>query len=171
MKNIETDRLVISELSESDAPFILELLNSEGWLQYIGDRGVRNLDDAERYIVNGPMASYKEHGFGLWLVSQKEGGRRAGICGLIQRGYLPMPDIGFAFMPQYEGKGIAREAAEAVVKYAQTLSVPLLAAITTPDNERSLKLLYKLGFSNKGMIQPDGDSELMLLEKELNNGK
>ncbi|MCF8451273.1 MAG: GNAT family N-acetyltransferase [Taibaiella sp.] len=169
MTIITTSRLALSELSEADAPFIVELLNSPGWLRFIGDREVRNDNDARAYIVNGPVKSYIANQFGLWLVSTTDQQQPIGICGLIKRNHLPHPDLGFAFLPQFIGHGFARESAEAVLKHAaNTLKIPVVNAITTDENLSSLKLLFKLGFAFIGLVQnPGEDEELMLLEKQL----
>ncbi len=137
---LETDRLILRELTADDAAFILELLNDPGWLQYIGDRGVRNLADARQYIINGPMASYQRYGFGLYLVKLKDAETPMGICGLIKRDELEDVDIGFAFLPQFTGKGYALEAASAVMSYgSHELGIERIVAITSLDNHRSVR--------------------------------
>lgn len=168
MNIISTNRLHITQLSEVlHASFILQLVNTPGWLQYIGDRGIHTLQDAAEYIAKGPVASYVTYGYGLWLIKRAEDDALVGMCGLIKRDYLPHPDLGYALLPAYEGKGYAVEATKAVLQYAKdNLSIPVVAAITTDDNVRSLRLLFKLGFDFIGMISPpDQEEELMLLEK------
>jgi [ribosomal protein S5]-alanine N-acetyltransferase len=169
MTYIVTERLEVVELSTKDAEFIVALLNSPGWLSFIGDKGVKTIADAERYLENGPMASYAKNNFGLWLVRLKEGHMPIGICGLIKRDYLPHADLGFAFMPEFEGQGYAYESAAAVLRYAATaLNLPAIAAITTDENDRSLRLLFRLGFAFIGMVtDPGNNEELMLLEKQI----
>src|SRR5690606_38235364 len=103
LKVLETQRLVLRRLSAADAPFVLELLNDPAWLEHIGDRGVRTLDDARAYLAAGPVAMYAEHGFGLYLVEVREDGAPAGICGLVRRDFLDDVDLGFAFLPRYRG--------------------------------------------------------------------
>ncbi len=93
----ETPRLLIRRLDATDAPFILRLLNEPSFLENIGDRGVRSLDDARAYLAKGPLASYEQHGFGLFHVSLKAGGDAIGMCGLLKRDWLDAPDVGFAF--------------------------------------------------------------------------
>ena len=107
---LETERLLLTHLDPADAAFILELLNEPSWLRFIGDKNVHSLDDARRYIENGPMAMYAAKGFGLYRVALKETDTPIGICGLIKRDTLPEPDIGFAFLPRAWGAGYAREA-------------------------------------------------------------
>ncbi|MEP6746811.1 MAG: GNAT family N-acetyltransferase [Bacteroidota bacterium] len=164
MTILETDRLILSELTIADAPFILELVNSPGWLQFIGDRGIKNIHDAENYIINGPMASYTINGFGLWLITLKENAASIGMCGLIKRDTLENEDTGFALLPQYEGKGFAFESAAAVLQFAkENLGLKKVVAITLETNHRSINLLTKLGLLfEKKIILPPKNEELML---------
>src|SRR6187549_3783400 len=116
---LETERLCLQHLTADDQAFILKLLNEPGFLQNIGDRGVRSLEDAVGYIEKGPRTSYAKNGFGLYRVSLKESGEAIGMCGLIKRDTLPDVDIGYAFLPRYWGNGYALEAAEATMAYAR----------------------------------------------------
>lgn len=155
---LETDRLILRKLTLDDAEFILKLLNEPSFLRYIGDKGVRNLDDARRYILNGPVDSYERNGFGLYLVELKENGIPIGISGLVKRDTLPNPDIGFAFLPAYWSKGYAVESAAAVMSYARkVLGLDRILAITSPDNDASEKLLGKIGLRFERMISLSGD--------------
>ena len=125
----------------------VRLLNEPGWLRYIGDRGVRTLDDAERYIRSGPMASYVEHGFGLYHVAVRgPAPEPVGICGLLKRAELDAPDLGFAIIGEACGRGYATESAGAVMLDATRRHVGRVLAITSPENEASAKVLRKLGF-------------------------
>ena len=164
MTVLETDRLILRKFSFDDAPFILELLNDPSFLRFIGDKGVRNLEDAKGYILNGPMASYERFGFGLWLVELKATGESLGMCGLLKRDTLPDVDIGFAFLPRYWSKGYARESAEAARDYGRTvLGLKRLVAITDPDNAVSARLLEKLGLHFEQMVRVhEGESESRL---------
>jgi RimJ/RimL family protein N-acetyltransferase len=146
MTLLETERLNLRELAFDDAPFILTLLNDPSFLRYINDKNVRNLEDARQYMLNGPMNSYARNGFGLYLVALKESQTPIGLCGLLKREELPDADIGFAFLPEFWGKGFAQEAAVAVMKDArERLGLTHLLAIVMPDNHASIKLLEKLG--------------------------
>ena len=165
----ETDRLIISRISTDDAPFILTLLNDPDWLQFIGDRGVRSLEDAQKYILDGPMKSYDQFGFGLFLTKLKESDVPIGICGLLKREYLEEIDIGFAFLPQFRGKGYALESATAVIDYAKrTFGTKKIEAITQPDNIRSIKVLKKMGLEFQKTINlPDDEKQLELYGRNL----
>jgi len=157
---LETERLILHELNANDAPFILRLLNEPSFLRFIGDKGVRNLDDARNYILNGPVASYQQNGFGLYLVQLKTNNSPIGICGLLKRESLADVDIGFAFVPEVWNQGYAFESAEAVLIYAKDiLKLPRIVAITDKDNEASGKLLEKLGLSFDRMIDLSGKGD------------
>ncbi len=166
---IETEHLLLRELSlkGGDPEFILELVNTKGWLKYIGDKKVKTTEDAAKYISDGPMASYVKHGFGLWLVVRKETNAAIGICGILKRETLVHPDLGFAFLPRYEGCGFAFEAATGTLTYARgELKLTTLEAITVQSNVRSIALLERLGFSRK-QSQSMKNDENELLEMEL----
>jgi RimJ/RimL family protein N-acetyltransferase len=111
---LETDRLILRQFTTEDAEFILELVNEPSFIQNIGDRGVRTLEDARSYILRVAVASYEKNGFGLYLVELKESGQAIGMCGLIKRDGLEDVDIGYAFLPKFWSKGYAQEAASAV---------------------------------------------------------
>ena len=151
---LETDRLVLRWLNDGDAPFILELLNDPGWLRFIGDKGVRTLDDARNYIRSGPADMYARLGHGLYLAALKDGGTPIGMCGLIKRDGLDDVDIGFAFLPQYRGRGYALEAAAATLAYGRnTLGLKRIVAIAAADNKASAGLLEQIGLRDEGRIQ------------------
>ena len=164
----DSGRLIIREFTKDDSEFILELVNTPSWLKYIGDRNIKNIDDAINYLEKGPLKSYTEHGFGLYCVLLKEGNIRAGMCGLIKRETLDDIDIGFAFLPQFEGKGIACESTKAVLDFAKKINLKRIVAITLPKNERSIRLLKSVNMNFEKMIQLPGDKEeLMLFSIEL----
>lgn len=155
----ETPRLRLRRLeAERDAPFILALVNEPAWLENIGDRGVRNLDDARAYIVNGPLASYAKHGFGLFCVELRESGEAIGMCGLLKRDWLPDVDVGFAFFPAFWGKGYALESAAGVIGWAgATCGVSRVAGIVKSDNHASIRVLEKLGMRFERVVtSPEG---------------
>jgi RimJ/RimL family protein N-acetyltransferase len=144
---LETNRLSLKEFTREDAFFIIELLNSPGWLQFIGDRNVKTNEQAIAYLENGPLKSYSDNKFGLWMVELKETKTAIGMCGLIKRDSLENPDIGFAFLPSYVGKGYAFEIASATLAFAKdTLGIQKISAITVGSNSRSIRLLEKTGF-------------------------
>jgi len=169
MKILETDRLILRQLQGGDAAFILRLVNEPSWLRYIGDKGVRTLEDAGEYIRTGPVDMYRRLGFGLWLIEQKPQGEPMGICGLLKRDTLDDVDIGFALLPEYWKQGYAHEAASATMDYArQQLALARVVAITSKDNAASQTLLEKLGFYLQQTVQltPD-DEELNLFVLDL----
>jgi len=197
VKILETERLILREITVDDAAFALDLLNQPSFIKYIGDRGVRDLDQSRDFIENRYRKSYRDHGYGLYVVELKEpvsdtetrrrgdavhgDGETArkgeseeilenphapfripqsiGFCGFVRRAELPAPDIGFAFLPQFERKGYGFESADAVMKYGrEVLNFERVLAITSLDNESSGKLLLKLGFTfNKIIDTPEGE--------------
>ena len=161
---LKTERLALREFTTSDAEFIIQLLNSPGWLEFIGDRNVRNDEEAVNYLLNGPIKSYAENGFGLSMVETRGDKIPIGMCGIIKRSHMEHPDIGFAFLPGFTGKGFAYEIAKATMDYAKdVLNIPTVLAVTVPSNERSIKLLEKIGLIyKKSMTFPDDTEELML---------
>ena len=160
MTVLETERLSLRPISVDDAEFILALLNEPSFLRYIGDKQVRNLEDARQYILNGPVASYERHGLGLLLVELKGSQTPVGMCGLLKRDELPEPDIGFALMPDFWNKGLAFEAAAAVLQDARDrLKLQSILAITSLDNDASIKLLERLGFKFERVTRLAPDRE------------
>lgn len=177
MKILETERLILRELEQTDAAFILDLLNQPSFIKYIGDRQVRDLEQARDFLENRYRQSYRDHGFGLYAVELKTAeiqnpksktqNRVIGICGFVKRDSLPDADVGFAFLPQFEKKGYAYESASAVMKYGrEVLGLKRVLAITTEDNESSGRLLGKLGFKLEGTIE-QAEETLRLFSSEI----
>jgi RimJ/RimL family protein N-acetyltransferase len=146
MNVLQTDRLTLRRITTDDAPVILALVNDPAWLEFIGDRGVRTLDDARAYIEKGPVAMYQRLGFGLYLAVRKADGAPVGMAGLVKRDTLDDVDVGFAFFPEFRGQGYAHEAAAAVIAHGKSaLGLDRIVAITSPSNARSIRVLEKLG--------------------------
>lgn len=170
MRLIETERLNLRYLHVGDAEFIVALLNEPDWIKYIGDRGVRTVEDAQNYILNGPMLMYQEHGIGLLVVELKESANPIGLCGLIQRDFLKDVDLGFGFLSKYWGQGYAYEAAHATMAYGvEELGFRRIVGFTSLDNEKSARLLQKLGMKDEGNIRYSTSAEYVrLYAKEFN---
>lgn len=150
---ITTARTRLREMLESDAAFICTLLNEPSFLRFIGDRNVRTTDEATTFITTRYQQSYRDHGFGLYLVELRETNEPIGICGLVHRAELSAPDLGFAFLPAHEGQGPAHEAALATLRFARSeLGLQELWAIANLDNVRSHKLLERLNFQRESSI-------------------
>jgi RimJ/RimL family protein N-acetyltransferase len=166
---IETDRLRLRRLAINDAEFILRVLNEPSFIENIGDKGVRTLEEASLYILNGPVASYEKFGFGLYLVETKDAGLAVGMCGLSKREALEDVDIGYAFLPEFWSKGYALESASAVMAYARDeLGLKRIVAITSLDNQRSIRLLEKIGFRFEKLTRlSDNEPEIKLFGCEI----
>jgi len=161
---LQTQRLTVRHFDRADAAFILELLNEPSWLRHIGDKGVKTLSEAERYIQDGPVAMYVRLGFGLYLVELAGSGEPVGMCGLVKRDSLEDVDLGFAFLPRFWGNGYAHEAAAAVLAYAIVdLRIDRIVAITSQTNQPSSKLLRRLGFTFERLLAARGGGQELML--------
>ena len=162
---IETPRLRLRRLTldDADAAFMMRLVNDPQWLRHIGDRNVRSLEDARRYIQK-TLDMYERLGFGSWVAQLKATGEPIGTCGLVKRDGIDDVEIGYALLPEFRRRGLALEGARAVLAYAwDVLRLPRVAAIVTPSNDESIKLLERIGlrFSQR-ITKPGGDEELSL---------
>ena len=156
----ETARTRIRKLTPHDAPFVLAILNDPAFVEYVGDKNVRSLDDARHYIVTVPMASYERYGFGHYLVELRTTHVPIGLCSLVRRDWLDDVDIGFAFLAAYRRRGYAYEASIAVLDCARhTFGLARIVAIVHPTNAASIALLEKLGFAHSRMTSAPGDSK------------
>lgn len=163
LMRLKTTRLKISKFVIEDAPFILKLLNSDGFLQFIGDRGVSTLDDANNYIKNGPLKSYRKNGYGLYKMSLLDN-TPIGMCGFLKRDDLKFPDLGYAILPEFSGKGFTFEAATEVLKYGRNnFGFATILAITTKENTYSINLLEKLEFRYDKDIKLSSENKLLKL--------
>jgi RimJ/RimL family protein N-acetyltransferase len=165
MKTIlETKRLQLREALLSDASFVFELMNSPKWIQFIGDRGIKTLQDAEEYIHKSLLDSYSKNGFGLYIMVLKQTNEKLGLCGLINRPGLDHPDIGFALLAKFERKGYTFEAATNTLKFAkEDLKLTKVLAITHSDNIASQNLLEKIGLTKEKEIRLKGFDKDTLL--------
>lgn len=160
----QTERLKLREFTLNDTQFIIKLLNSDGWLRFIGDESVRTDDQARSYLINGPLKSYRKNGFGLSLVEEKDDNSAIGMCGIIKRDNLVNPDIGFALLPEFIGKGYAFEIAKETLIYSkEKLKISKIYGITTEDNEKSIILLNKIGLNFIQKFNFPNDEEELLL--------
>ena len=153
---ITTERLSLDLLTVNDHAFMRELMNTRGWLTFIGNRNIHSDEDAISYInkING------NPDFTYWTVRLKQHDKPIGVITFLKRIYLPHFDIGFAFLPEYFGQGYAFEAAGQVLSIVKRLPAhATVLATTIPTNSSSIKLLTKLGFSFEKEIE-EGDLKL-----------
>lgn len=165
----ETSRLFISKITLKDSRFFLELVNTPHWLKYIGDRKIKTVKDAKGYLRNVTLKSFTDFGFGFYKLQMKDANKTIGICGLVKRKQLDDVEIGFALLPEYEGKGFGYEASLSVLELAkETFGLKKITAITLPTNISSIKLLEKLGLTFEKKVKPfEDDEELLLFAKKL----
>lgn len=162
----ETERLYVRPSNLSDAEFFFELFNTEKWLQNIGDRNVRSVEDARAYISNRIIPQFERLGFANYTLLKKDNDQRIGVCGLYDRPFLEGIDIGFALLPQFEGLGYGFEAANKVKDMAfNEFGLKKIVAITLPENIASQKLLEKIEMRFQKIIRLEGDTvDLKLFE-------
>ena len=164
----ETPRLRLRLLSPRDSTFILELLTDPAFRENVGDRGVYDLESAARYIEQGPGASYAQFGFCMYAVEHRDRGHALGLCGLLRRDSHPDVELGFAMLPIGRGQGYASEAAAAAVQLGiEQFGLKRIVAITAPDNQRSIRILQRLGFKFERMVHytADGESRLFVFDR------
>lgn len=151
MNGLETERLRLVRFERAHAADLFRLMNDPDWLRFIGDRGIRNIDDAIVQIEARYDAHFREHGFGFCAVTDKQHGHMIGLCGLIKRDTLPEVDLGYALLPEFRGQGYVQEIALACLQYArQQLGRREVLAIVNDDNQRSIAVLTRLGFVYRG---------------------
>ena len=169
LPELVTTRLVLRRLELDDAAFLVQLLNERSFLENIGDRGVRNVQDAHRYLREGPMAMYAKYGFGLWHVSLQSDGTAIGMCGLLRRDTLPDADIGYAYLPEHWGKGYALEAADATLRHAaEKFGLRRVIAVVSQGNAGSIRVLEKIGMRFERMHSMDpGEADVRLYGRAL----
>lgn len=158
LPELESPRLLLRRFTLDDAPFVQRLVNEPSFIANIGDKKVRSLDDARRYLVEGPLAMYERHGFGLWHASLRQGGAAVGMCGLLRRHILPDVDVGYAYLPEYWGQGLAYEAGAAVLRHArEKFALRRVIGVVSEGNLASIRVLEKLGlrFERHYPMYPD----------------
>lgn len=160
MALLSSPRLSFHLLTKADAALMLRLLNEPSFINNIADRGVRTLEQAEKYLIDGPLAMYRQHGFGMYRVTRLADGLDIGLCGLVYRDYLGKPDVGYAFFPEFAGQGYASEAAAAIFAYGKNvLQLSEIVGIVAPHNIASQKVLQKLGLQKQGQLQVPGEDK------------
>lgn len=167
-KTFTTERLILRPTQPEDAAYILKLLNMPKWLEFIGDRNVHTLTQAENYIKERMLPQLQRTGFGNYTVIKKDDGAKIGGCGLYDREGLEGVDIGFSFLPEHEGKGYGYESAQCILNAAfNEFNLPKVSAITAQKNIASQKLIEKLGLTFKKLVNiPNDPKELMYYEIE-----
>ena len=169
MIKLESARLLIRPMSIIDATFMLELMNTPGWIEFIGDRNVKDRTAASNYILTRIIPSYHTYGFGLYLVLLKDSSKPVGICGLVKREGLMHPDLGYAILPEHENKGYTSEACKTILEYVgKNLTIPTIYSITTHKNIAAKRVLEKQGLTFLQTVQlPQNQNEFLLYTKVL----
>lgn len=166
INHLETERLTMRPISSDDAEFILELYNSPKFIEFIGDRNIKNTEDASSYIIQKFLPQYEKLGFGNYLITRKSDEKKIGAVGIFEREGLDVHDIGFSFLPEFEGNGYGFESASKLLETViQEFNLKKISAITTKTNFSSQKLIEKLGLKYKKIVTlPGDDVELLYYE-------
>lgn len=138
--HLHSERLRFEPLNRSHAPLVLALFTDPMFIRYVGDRGLRSEADAIEQI-EGPLARQQRAYATKYAVFEQD--EPVGLCGLMQRDYLPAPDLGYSFLPTARGRGLAREAARWVLSHSQQAMV---YAMVNSDNQASRALLEHMAF-------------------------
>lgn len=168
-KTFETERLLIRPTAVEDAKLIFRILNTPKWLKFVGDRKVYSEEDAAAYIKNKMIPQLLQLGYSNNTIIRKEDEQKIGICGLYKRDGLETVDIGFAYLPEFEGMGYGYEAANRILQAASLdFHISEVCGITVKENIASQRLLEKLGLKHTKMVTLPGDEvELLYYEKKL----
>lgn len=161
---IETSRLRLRPLRESDADFVLRLVNDPAFIEHIADKNLRTSEDARAFLREGPWTHQSRAGYGQLLVEAKDVREAVGVCGLLYREALDLTDVGFAILAEFRGRGFAIEAARAVLEYGYTeLELAEIVGLTSATNLASIRVLEKLGMQQDGSVRlyPTGPETLL----------
>lgn len=169
---LQTERLALRRLTREDADLMLAVWNDPAFHKYVGDRGIRTIEQAQEAMAGGALLLYEEYGYGPFRVALRENDQPIGICGLFRREKVEDPDIGWSVLPDYSGRGYAFEAATAVLEYAfGSLGLTRILAFITEGNAPSVGLAKKLGLRYERMARIVGDDEDVCLYSVSNVGK
>ena len=171
MTKIETQRLMLTELEDADTAFVFQLYTDPTFIKGVGDKGIRNQADANRYLHENLIGHYRSHGFGLWKVTLKSTQEALGICGLVQRESLLYPDVGFGFLHKAQQQGVGTASASAVLDYArEQLGLSQILGITSEENLGSQKLLKKIGLHRQpNIVMPEYGEQSVVLFALIND--
>lgn len=160
----ETERLRVERVTEADALFYFQLMNSPNYIEYIGDRNIQSINDALAFIKEHVLQQYQLYGFGFYKLVLKSENKAIGICGFKKRDFLDNLDIGYAVLPAYEGKGYTWEALNEVYKYGKNeLKLKNISGITSKKNKASQHILEKLGLKfQQEIIEPNSNESILL---------
>ena len=159
----DTPRLLLRALTPEDAAFVLKLTTDAAFITNIGDKGLRNEDDARRFIEEGPWTAQQKPGYGQFAIELKPSGVPAGVCGLLFRENLDVTDVGFALLAEHRGRGYAFEAAYAVMEYGRSkLHLDEIVGLTSRENVSSIRILEKLGMRFDRLVKMGAKSDVLL---------
>ena len=170
MAQIQTKRLVLRHFESADAHAFYKLASIPAVIRYVGNAPLKSIAEAEAALVAAPLRDYEVHGYGRFACVWKKSGEVIGFSGLKFIEELSETELGYRFLPEYWGLGLATEAGEASIDYARcSLGLKKLIALVHPENQASARVLVKLGFSARGStrLSAFGEQELVLFEAKI----
>ncbi|ASD69160.1 GNAT family N-acetyltransferase [Pseudoalteromonas piscicida] len=151
-------RIFLRKANLNDAGFLLRLLNQKSFIDNIRDKGIKTQQQAEEHIEQAYLIPYQIGAPAAYIVVEASSNISIGLCGLYQRPFFNIPDLGYALLDEFTGRGYASEAARLLMEYAKLEEGYVkLGAITLESNCSSMSLLSKVGFSRIGKIIIESD--------------
>ena len=147
---IQTSRLTLSELQESDFSDFCKLIQDDELMRF--DGGAVSDDDA-KWFFDKQIENYRELGFGIWICRLNETSETVGICGLRQRTLKREDDVELAFLfhKKYSEQGFEEETMSACIEFAiKTLDVPEVFAVIHTDDTTALNVAERIGMKKVG---------------------
>lgn len=159
---LETERLTMRWLTLEDADLMLAVWNDPAFFRFVGDRGIRTVEQAQEALLGGAFKMYEEHGHGPYRLALKADDVAIGTCGLFRREGVDEPDIGWGVLPEFGRCGYAYEAASAVLEYGQSeLGLSRILAFISPENKPSIGLARKIGLRFERLTRLAGEEEFV----------
>ena len=149
---LETARLKLRLFTPDDVQVMYSLSTDPEVMKYV-DTPVRDIEEAKKRLEQGPLADYKNYGYGRFAVELKETGEMIGFCGIKYLPEIDLHEVGYRYMKEHWGRGIGTEAAEVCVGFARDdLKISKLIALIMPGNNASIRLAEKLGMTKGPLI-------------------
>lgn len=156
---IETDRLILREITHDDIDVLFKLHADAAVQKYTGESVITTKTEIEK-AIRQRIVHYKAHGFGRWATILKKENQFVGWAGLAYLPEFDEIDLGYRFLPEYWGLGIATEASRAILTYGfETLKLTRIVAIAVPENKASLRVMEKVGMEFEKFAPYEPESE------------
>lgn len=169
-KVIETSRLILRRFTLDDLPGFYQLVSRPEIIRYAQNTPVASVEEARELMQRAPFHDYSVYGYGRFACAWKETGEVIGFSGLKYVPEIGETELGYRFLPEFWGMGLATEAGRASIDFARVdLGLGRIVAMVHPDNVGSARVLAKLGFSIEKQIRYSGlrDVDVNLFTRSL----